>query len=341
MPAVSVIVPIYNTQDYIDDCLQSLTRQSFSDFEAICVNDGCTDASMDAVNAVASVDKRFVVVNRENGGLSAARNTGLQFARGEYVCFLDSDDRLAPSALDTLYKKASSEQLDILDYSAQTFYEDETAKRIHLEDYDYRKDIPGVFSGEELFTAYWQMNSFASSACFHFINRDFLEMKQLCFKEGLVHEDELFTALLYIGAKRAAYLNMPLYERRMRQGSIMTSGRGLANVESLQHITQELSVCLESSMSSFSQDYLEAFAKDIGVLRGTMMVDYRSLSSDEKSRFLNTLPDEEKARFFVDLHYGDDYHVRISAQQSFAERAVRKIGRALLGKLSTLARKKN
>ena len=90
---LSIIIPVYNVEQYIEECLDSVCTQSFVDWEAICVNDGSTDRSLSLLQEFASRDRRIHVVSQSNAGLSAPRNTGLKAASGEYVLFLDSDDK--------------------------------------------------------------------------------------------------------------------------------------------------------------------------------------------------------------------------------------------------------
>ena len=101
-PTVSIIVPVYNGSGYVTACLESLRRQSFEDFEVIVVDDGSTDDSLLETWRVIGHDPRFHVVTRQNGGLSAARNTGLRITRGAFIGFVDSDDRVAPNYLESL-----------------------------------------------------------------------------------------------------------------------------------------------------------------------------------------------------------------------------------------------
>ena len=104
VPAISVIMPVYNAQRYLGETIASLQAQTFADFEVICVDDGSTDDSMAILDQVIAQDPRFRVVNQENAGAGAARNKGFTHARGEYAIFLDSDDLFSPKLLEKLYQ---------------------------------------------------------------------------------------------------------------------------------------------------------------------------------------------------------------------------------------------
>ena len=116
---ISVIVPIYNSEQYLRRCLQSLTNQKGVNYEFICVNDGSTDNSLSICNEFISKDNRFKILNIEHHGVSRARNTGLSIAKGKYICFLDSDDSMAKYALLKLFKMAEKNMCDTLIYSAK------------------------------------------------------------------------------------------------------------------------------------------------------------------------------------------------------------------------------
>src|SRR3954469_3268168 len=102
MPRVSVVVPIYNVEAYLRECLESLADQTFEDLEVIMVDDGSTDGSAAIAEAFAARDARFILITQANGGLSAARNTGIDVATGEFLAFVDSDDVVAPNAYELL-----------------------------------------------------------------------------------------------------------------------------------------------------------------------------------------------------------------------------------------------
>ena len=114
MPQISVVLPVYNVEEYLRQCLDSLANQTFEDFEVICVNDGSGDSSLSILEEYASEDERFKIISQENKGLSGARNTGMDYIKGKYTIFVDSDDWLELNALEKLYNKIIALDSDIL-----------------------------------------------------------------------------------------------------------------------------------------------------------------------------------------------------------------------------------
>lgn len=123
MTRISVIIPVYNVEAYLDECLASLEAQDFTDFEAICVNDGSPDGSRAVLARWEARVPWLRIVDKENGGVSSARNAGLDCACGDYVCFLDGDDRLAPQALGTIVRALDESGADVLSYGGVAFPE--------------------------------------------------------------------------------------------------------------------------------------------------------------------------------------------------------------------------
>ena len=122
MPKISIIIPMYNVEKYLRRCLDSVQNQTFSDFQAICVNDGSPDNSGQIAEEYAARDNRFIVVHKENGGLSDARNAGMPYATGEYIMFLDSDDFIHPQTMEIAYAIARRDRADIVAYTYDRFY---------------------------------------------------------------------------------------------------------------------------------------------------------------------------------------------------------------------------
>lgn len=306
MARISVIVPMYNVEQFVGDCIVSLRAQTFEDFEAICVDDGSTDETAERARRAAAGDPRFVFAERPNGGLSAARNTGLDRASGEYVCFLDSDDTYAPATLEALYQIASAGNLDVVDFSACAEYESEQAFRAHEEDYSYRTPVRGVWNGQELFAHYWQEREYIAAAWCHFVRRSFLEAEGLRFGEGLLHEDELFTPMLYAHAQRVAFVNEPYYRHRIREDSIMTRRRTMRNVHSLFRISQLLHGWAIEHAHECDSAYLDALAQDIAYIRDAAFVALQEVDPADAEAYLAGLDAQQRLDFDLTIRYVSD-----------------------------------
>lgn len=116
MPTISVVIPVYNVERYLRRCLDSVMQQTFSDWEAVCVNDGSSDGSRAILQEFADRDSRFRIIDKENGGVSDARNVGVANALGEYVIFLDSDDLIHPQTMEISYALSQRDSSDIVSW---------------------------------------------------------------------------------------------------------------------------------------------------------------------------------------------------------------------------------
>lgn len=221
---VSVIIPIYNVEEYLEECLVSAINQTLKEIEIICVNDGTPDNSMSIVEKYKD-DERIVVVNKQNGGLSSARNAGIAVAKGEYVYFLDSDDYIVPECLENLYNDAKEKNLDIIFFDAESFFESKKLEReqaFYSSYYVREPKYEDVVSGIEIFEKWVEDNAFRTSACLQLIKRSFLLDNDISFCEGIIHEDNLFSLECIVEAKRVRHVAKQYYMRRVREGSIMT-----------------------------------------------------------------------------------------------------------------------
>ena len=236
--AVSVIVPIYNVAPWLDACLTSLEKQTLKDIEVIMVNDGSTDKSGKIAAGYAEKNSNFMLIDRENGGLSAARNTGMDMARGEYVYFLDSDDYLAENAIELLYAKAENEELDVLKFSAYTFTDGREDFRWGPE-YKYKGVYPDIMPGVEALSYFIKYNDYFPNCGLIFSRKETIVNNGLRFCEGVIHEDNLFHYQLMAVSRRIAILNQPLHYKRVRAGSITTTPNYLYKHQSWCTIVKE------------------------------------------------------------------------------------------------------
>lgn len=238
MPRVSIVIPVYNVEKYLALSLQSARRQTLSDIEIICVNDGSTDSSLNILQMFASVDSRIVVISQENGGLSSARNTGIRAASGDIVCFLDSDDVLEESACEVLVRKFEETSAFVVTYGAYPYPVFGGNKWLNTvlspKDAIYDPFDTDLLIKEASSPFAWR------TAC----KRDFLLTKGVLFDESLRYgEDQVFQFELYPRSPRTALVSDKLlHYRTKRPGSFMnTTGKDLhrlarEHVEITQHV---------------------------------------------------------------------------------------------------------
>lgn len=230
--SVSIIIPIYNVEQYIEECLLSALRQTLKEIEIICVNDGSTDDSMRIVKKYAKEDPRIRIVEKENGGLSSARNAGMDAANGEYILFLDSDDWILPETLEELYEIVARNDLDNVYFNAAVFFDNEQIKEAEsgYSNYYKRKAVyEGVYTGAEFGEKIMRNGDFRPSACLQMPRREMLKKHRLRFYEGIIHEDNLFTIQSMILEDKVMFVDKSYYQRRMRSDSIVTTQKGVRN----------------------------------------------------------------------------------------------------------------
>lgn len=254
----SIVVPVYNVEVYLTDCLQSLLTQDFADFEVICINDGSTDHSREILSDWESKLPQMKVIDRANGGLSAARNTGLAAATGDYVVFVDSDDWVEPAMLSRLAEETGGE--DMLCYACRKSDSGTTDTLLpeRTDGWSYY-NRHALEHREVAFVCVWQR-------CYR---REFLIDNSLYFREGILHEDNEFTPRACLYAKSINVIPDVLYNYRVRPGSIMTT-RGLRSKESLITIGNELSELFSNEngidktivYQAFTQCYQMAFVNN-------------------------------------------------------------------------------
>ncbi len=291
-PMISIIVPVYNVEKYLEDCLNSLLSQSYRKFEIICINDGSTDNSLNILKRYEKQDARIIVIIQENQGLSEARNTGLKNARGEYVCFVDSDDMFVPGALQILRNAVLKDDVDIVGYeTAPLLYESEELKIKENKDEYYlvRNEYPGVRSGREFFVEMIENNDFVDSAWLVMIRKQWLDEQGVYFCKGMFYEDSAFIIQCYFSCKKMKHIKDRLYIYRIRKNSIMTTSYTFKH--QLSRIWQ-FSECLRAiyTFANTEQEVkaLAAFA-NISMV-STKHIDYRlEIKEKEKIEGLDSL----------------------------------------------------
>lgn len=225
---ISVIIPAYNVKEYLLGCVESVSAQAATGDEIILVDDGSTDGTSALCDEIAAGDERIHVVHKANGGLSSARNAGIDAARGEYLLFLDGDDSLTPDALATLRQAmASNPEADFI----QFLYEETDGSMPYSSPSKASSEIETITDRHEMFARLITRGGVYASACTKLIKRHIFS--DIRFTEGLKHEDEDFTTRLLASCRSVAYLERVLYLYYMRQGSLIKSSFSRRDLDAL------------------------------------------------------------------------------------------------------------
>ena len=217
-PLVSVVIPVYNVEEYLRECVDSVLRQTYPYFEVVLIDDGSTDSSGSICDDYAARDSRIRVIHQENHGLGHARNTGMDTAAGKYIIFLDSDDYWEHDLLEKVLREAETHSLQAVVFTARSFCDGVEHKGL-----PYRQTCQNgiVKTGTESLACASEHKEYYSQACLRFYRLDYLRENGFRFDEEIIHEDESFSFLAYVHADRIECLGERLYVRRYRPGSIM------------------------------------------------------------------------------------------------------------------------
>ena len=202
---ISLILPVYNVEQYVERCLLSCINQDVSsnDYEIIVINDGTKDNSLEIIQRIAKNNDNIIVFSQENAGLSAARNKGLSMAKGDYVWFIDTDDRIVENCLGEILNKLYVNNLEALQIDFAKEYDDGRIEK--LERWDL--SIDGIYKGIELLSK----EAISYAAQFTIYKREFLLKNKLQFKYGVFHEDVEFTPRAYYFLNRCSIIKNRIY----------------------------------------------------------------------------------------------------------------------------------
>ncbi len=199
MPKISIIIPIYNVEQYLETCINSVLNQTFTDFEAICINDGSPDNSISILEKYAQKDNRIKIISQENKGLSSARNTGIDNASGEFIYFLDSDDAIPPYAMDVLYNIAKDSNVDVVVCNKHISNFNNFPKTTQMNYKIYNNPLYDIISLKSANSQAWNKLYKAES------------INDKRFIEGITAEDWPFITTLFGDIKSFALYSQPLY----------------------------------------------------------------------------------------------------------------------------------
>lgn len=231
-PLVSVVMPVYNVAAYLRETLDSLFAQTLKDFELICLDDGSTDGTPDVVRECQAHHPNVTLVCNRRLRQAHERNLGVEKARGKYVYYLDGDDLLFPHCLETVVARAERENLDLVLFEGQSFYESEALRErfpAYQTCYHRRQEYPGVWTGRALYEALRRNGDAIVQPGLQLVRRSLLTDAGVQFPDMKRHEDNVYLARVLLAAERVACLPDALYRRRVRETSTMTGGADIAD----------------------------------------------------------------------------------------------------------------
>lgn len=304
--AISVIIPIYNVEKFLPRCLDSVIKQSFSNIEIICINDGSTDKSGKILAKYAADDPRFLVITQENQGLSVSRNNGLEVASGNYVFFLDADDYLHPQALEIFYKTAQKSECPVV--ISSTFCrlgkDSLNSKKYVTENLPFKiccRPLCDLYKHRLISAVVWN-KLFRTSA-----------IRRFRFIEGIYYEDWPFTACVFSEISRFAMINEKLYYYNTSSPSIIRSSFSIKKIHDyisgIRHVynyftvknkteqwqivrKKRISLSLKMALSKIfkssdnKRELEEYFAQEYQKLKNDGIISFRDLTLKSKIRLL-------------------------------------------------------
>lgn len=230
LPLISVIVPVYNVEEFLPRCMNSLLRQTYRNLEIILVDDGSTDNCSSLCDEFAKQDKRIKVIHKTNGGLSDARNAGMKVMTGEYVSFIDSDDWINIHFYEVLMDVMKKEDCDIVQCEREILYEEKGEFGSDIADYNVE-----TYEAKEALELLIEEKRFKQVVWNKLYKRENIRLE---FAKGKTNEDEFWTYRIFGEADKIAYVNVPMYYYFQREGSIINSLYSLKRLHAIEALVE-------------------------------------------------------------------------------------------------------
>lgn len=260
---ISIIVPVYNVESYLAQCIESLINQTYKNLEIILIDDGSTDKSGEICDLYKDKDNRIKVIHKQNGGLSSARNTGLDIARGDYIGFVDSDDFIDITMYEKLYLQIENNDADMIKCNLIEFKNNQVPKNIvstgKITTYTREEAIYNFINKEYSYNKHFKVVVWDA-----LYKKDLLE--DIRFPEGLLYEDGYVSPKLFFKSKKLLHLDDFLYYYRINDKGIMSKGLTQQSLKSIDDwkeihflIKDEIPTCSEGSVYKWIMKYLTTY----------------------------------------------------------------------------------
>lgn len=309
MELISVVLPVYNVESYLKESINSILRQSYQNLEIILVDDGSTDESGNICDSYQSLDSRIVVYHKENGGLSDARNYGIEHANGEYIYLVDSDDFLIRSdTLEQLYDGLVANSADIavakyIEYVEGDIIQESTSLTIQIMDRERAIASQYNYTNYKLsFVVAWNK----------LYKKDLFDT--ITYPCGKLHEDEFTTYKLYLASEKIVYIDIDSYAYRQRSGSIMNSDYSIKKLDALEALEERIKILRDNNISTIETEYyyIVLLSINLYLLKKFGMNEYISeleCTFDSLcNKLYTTLSKKRKVKVFILKYFGWFYH---------------------------------
>ncbi|UUX35239.1 glycosyltransferase [Fundicoccus culcitae] len=254
---LSVIIPVYNVEDYIEKCVDSVINQSYKDLEILLINDGSTDNSGKICDELQNKYKKVRVFHKENEGLSETRNYGIRKSKGDYIAFLDSDDYIYTDAYKNLMSVLLETKVDIV-IGSLVKYIPENDIYVQKQKKFFSKQGK-IISGQEYLTMTIKENIYSAVAVKGIYKKSLINSNNIFFEKGLLHEDELWSPQILIKAKKVIDTGFIFYVHVSREGSITNKKNKTKNSNDLIRIVYELEKIYNSKLNREDSRYLRNY----------------------------------------------------------------------------------
>lgn len=309
MCEISVIVPVYNVEKYLQKCIESIIHQTFKDLEIILVNDGSTDRSLEILREYEKRDSRITVIDKANGGVSEARNIGIDIAKGKYLYFADSDDYMHSQLLEIMHEQIVKHGCDMTICDMCYVREGEKTKE--------ENEILDVKREEIDSAIYVQTMEEAFSLMFRDKHIEFIIpinklysadlFREIRYPVGRIHEDEYTTYKLIYQSKKIVYITIPLYYYVRRRNSITTSAFSEKRFDRVLAFGERADFCIAHNMNvvqavkwylRYYEDFIKQFKKQFPG-ESEKLKEYKKTFREARKNYIGYLPLAERIKLFV------------------------------------------
>lgn len=304
---ISIIVPVYKVEQYLERCVNSLINQTYKNIEIILVDDGSPDQCPKMCDYYASEDSRIKVIHKKNGGLSDARNTGLRIATGEYIMYVDSDDYIEKNSCEKLVK-AMIENVDLVVGAYNEIRNGRLIKKRHSNILQNK-----VYNAKEYVIASIDRDEWYAPAWLNLYNKSFLINNDLFYKVGIYFEDMEMLPRLFLANPKIAYVDYPFYNYVIRENSIMTSNCSSEKIKMTMDIYANWLKLFSKVGDLQYRTYLYGILVKyyIATARQRNIYDWRIKGLDFAFAWKYSLNNREKLKC-VSFNYFPEYYIKIA-----------------------------